>query len=478
MESETNMEKIKTYLYKDIGIILCILFYICFMAITYAVKPYLDGADWYFFSSLQRLLFGLVELAIFIKIFHKEKWTDVINFRHFKDGIRVGSGVILYTILLTIVTAIGIGSLVNTTFAILFSCLICQQITTGFWEELTFRAFVLEGYFNKTKKSWWCRLAYASMSFIFFGLVHAIECDNFGDAIDVFIMTGTLGFVFAAIYLYSHNILVPMLLHFIYDIPANFQQFIDVWNEESQLFHVLNNYVLTAVFLLLPIAALAFVIKKPVYEYENTVQISGTDGPTSVFIVGGMHKPSLSQRVQRIPFRMRKAWYEKHITADGHTMEEVRRYIKDVYGFQEVDQQSEEYQEQYSQMRASFIMQYAPELLGEYADAPQMNGTDEAAIKRFMEQIELRQQVAERIPKEDFDIDLHIYKKDEKDTHIDFALESKYGYIGGGASGSKADIRKYEKMYRDVYRYYGVTKSDIEHRTKRYEDLIRTLARR
>ena len=75
-------------------------------------------------------------------------------------------------------------------------------------------------------------------------------------------------------------------------------------------------------------------------------------------------------------------------------------------------------------------------------------------------------------------IDLHIYKKDEKDTHIDFALESKYGYIGGGASGSKADIRKYEKMYRDVYRYYGVTKSDIEHRTKRYEDLIRTLARR
>lgn len=66
-----------------------------------------------------------------------------------------------------------------------------------------------------------------------------------------------------------------MLLHFIYDIPANFQQFVDVWNEESQLFQVLNNYVLTAVFLSLPVVALAFVIKKPVYEHENTVQISG-----------------------------------------------------------------------------------------------------------------------------------------------------------------------------------------------------------
>ncbi|MDD6291706.1 MAG: type II CAAX endopeptidase family protein [Lachnospiraceae bacterium] len=472
------MEKIKTYLYKDIGIILCIIFYICFVAIAYAVKPYLDGADWYFFSSLQRIIFGLAELAIFIKVFHKEKWRDVINFRHFKDGIRAGSGVILYTILLTIVIAIGIGSLVNTTFAILFSCLICQQITTGFWEELTFRAFVLEGYFNKTKKSWWCRLAYACISFIIFGLVHAIEYDNFGDAIDVFIMTGIFGFVCAAIYLYSHNILVPMLLHFIYDIPANFQQFVDVWNEEGQLFQVLNNYVLTAVFLLMPIAAFVFVIKKPVYEQENTVQISGTDGPTSVFIVGCMHKPSLSQRVQRIPFRTRKAWYEKHITADGHTMEEVRQYIRDVYGFQEVNPQSEEYQLQYKEIRASFIMQYAPELLGEYADAPQMNGTDEASIKHFMEQNELRQQAAERIAKEEFDIELYIYKKDDNDTHIDFVLESKYGYIGGGATGSKAAIRKYERMYRDVYQYYGVTKEDIEHRTKRYEDLIRTLARR
>ena len=140
MESETNMEKIKTYLYKDIGIILCILFYICFMATAYAAKPYLDGADWYFFSSLQRIIFGLAALAIFIKLFHKENWTDVINFRHFKDGIRAGSGLILYTILFTIVIVIGIGSLINTTFAILFSCLICQQITTGFWEELNFRA--------------------------------------------------------------------------------------------------------------------------------------------------------------------------------------------------------------------------------------------------------------------------------------------------------------------------------------------------
>lgn len=263
------MEKIKSYLCKDIGILLCIIFYICFLAIAFTVKPYLEGAAWYLFNSLQRIIFGLVELVIFMKIFHKEKWTDVINFSNFKDGVCAGSGSILYTILLTVVIAIGIGSLIDTTFAILFSCLICQQAATGFWEELTFRAFMLEGYTNKGKRNWLCRLVYAGISFIIFGLIHAIECDNFADAIDVFIITGIFGFVYAAVYLYAHNILVPMLLHFIYDIPANFQQFVDVWNEESQVFNVLDNYVLTAAFVLMLIIALIFVIKKPIYEQEN-----------------------------------------------------------------------------------------------------------------------------------------------------------------------------------------------------------------
>lgn len=260
--------KIKTDLRKDIGILWCILCYICFVLIARSVK--LDGADWYYFSSLQRTLFGLAELAIFMKVFHKEKWTDVINVTHVKDGLLAGSGLIVYTILIAVVMAVGMSSMINTTFAILFSCLICQQLTTGFWEELTFRVFLLEGYFQRRGRTRLCRLAYAGISFVIFGGVHAIECDNFGDAVDVFLVTGVFGFVYAAIYLYSHNILAAMLLHFIYDIAANFQQFVDVWNEESPLFYVLNNYVATAGYLLMLIISLVFVLKKPAYEQTGS----------------------------------------------------------------------------------------------------------------------------------------------------------------------------------------------------------------
>lgn len=262
------MGKIISFLRRDIGILLCIIFYICFMAIALVAKPYLDGADWYLFSSFQRIVFGLAELAIFIKIFHREKWTDVINTVHFKDGIHAGSGLILYTIMVVVVLSVGIRSLTDTTFLILFSCLILQQAATGFWEELTFRAFLLEGYANKDKKNWLCRLIYAGISFFIFGFIHAVERDSFKDALDIFLVTGIFGFVCAAIYLYSHNILVPMLLHFVYDIPANFQQFAAAWNEESRLFYVLNNYVLIAVYILMFIISIVFVIKKPVYEED------------------------------------------------------------------------------------------------------------------------------------------------------------------------------------------------------------------
>lgn len=234
---------------------------------------------------------------------------------------------------------------------------------------------------------------------------------------------------------------------------------------------------------------------------SNVSVISASDGPTSFFIAG-RQKRSLPQEMRRIIFKIRKVWFEKHITGGSHTMEEVGSYIKDVYGFTEVNQQSKGYQAEYIQMRASFAIQYAPELLEEYVEKLQLDGKAERSlqagtlgqlykqacemhgnkegerIRRLIEQNEIRQKAAENIPKEVFDIDLHIYRKKFKDTQMDFILELKYGYIGGGVSGSKTAQKQYRKMYRNVYRYYGVTKEDIAHRTKRYENLIRTLAQR
>ena len=48
--------------------------------------------------------------------------------------------------------------------------------------------------------------------------------------------------------------------------------------------------------------------------------------------------------------------------------------------------------------------------------------------------------------------------------------------IIGGASGSKAYIRKWNKIFKDAYLYYGVSDEDIKTKSERYQKLIMELS--
>ena len=169
----------------------------------------------------------------------------------------------------------------------------------------------------------------------------------------------------------------------------------------------------------------------------------------------------------------------KSLKANPHSMEQVADYIVTELGFSEVDKTNAEYKTEYLQMRASFILQYKPELLGDLAETPRLENHEEETIKLFMEKIEQRQKAAEDIPPDIFDIDLHIYEKGDGNNQSRITVEKNYGYIGGSASGSKNGfMREFDKTFRKVYQYYGVTQKDIDNNTKRYIELVKTLARR
>jgi hypothetical protein len=205
--------------------------------------------------------------------------------------------------------------------------------------------------------------------------------------------------------------------------------------------------------------------------------IGGADGPTSVFVVeNDKRNITIKQKIYKFRYDIKKARVEKYIKAEPHSMEDVESYLKSVYGFTEIDPDSDRYKDEYIQVRASFIMQYASELLGEYASCPKLEGEDAESVQRFLAQVELRQKAAENVPQEVFDIDLHIFEKNEKNLDMIFTLEKDYGYIGGFASGSK--LKKFEEIERNVYRYYGVTQEDIDNKTQRYEAFVKTLSRR
>ena len=203
--------------------------------------------------------------------------------------------------------------------------------------------------------------------------------------------------------------------------------------------------------------------------------IGGADGPTSVFVIKKNPKLTLRQKIEKLKYKMKRTYVERTLKAESHSMDEVMEYIVNVHGFIELD--SNDVQQEYKEMRASFIMQYEPELLGEYATMPKLRSESQEDIQAHIKQFEERQQRAMEIPVTEFDIDFHKFQIpfDDINDNMHITIEKKFAYIGGGVSGNKKIMKRFKRIYKDVYRYYGVTSEDIRSKSKRYEQVVRAL---
>lgn len=205
--------------------------------------------------------------------------------------------------------------------------------------------------------------------------------------------------------------------------------------------------------------------------------IGGADGPTSIFLAGHSKK-SVRQKIRNLIYRYRKKKAVKSMKANPHSMDELMEYMKEKWGFLELSRDNRTYQREYKELRASFLLQYKPELLGELAVLPELENRSEEAVKALIEQVERRQKAAEEVPKELFDIECHILEKTEGENSITITLEKTFGCIGASASGTKGYLKKMDKIVREIYLYYGVSQKDIDEETKRYKELIAVLAGR
>lgn len=211
-------------------------------------------------------------------------------------------------------------------------------------------------------------------------------------------------------------------------------------------------------------------------QYSTGI-IRGADGPTAVSVIKRNSKLTLKQKIGRLKYNVKRAYVEATIKAKGHSIDEVMDYIVNVHGFSEIV--NDEVHQEYEELRASFILQYAPELLGEYATMPKLKSDSKEDIQAHIKQFQVRQQMAMEIPATEFDIDFHKFQiaSDDINDNMYITIEKRFAYIGGGASGNKKEMRKFQRIFRDVHKYYGVTSEDIEIKSKRYEQVVRALTR-
>ncbi len=116
--------------------------------------------------------------------------------------------------------------------------------------------------------------------------------------------------------------------------------------------------------------------------------------------------------------------------------------------------EDEECRQKYEELRASFIMQYAPEFLGKYQEPPKLQSYSEVDVKTFIAAIEELNAVAQAVSKELFDSEYRCYRKQIDDMQYEISVEKHFGYIGGGCicGGANRESKKLAKQYSDEFK--------------------------
>ena len=180
-----------------------------------------EPADQYLADSVVRVIFGVLALMLLVKCFDRDFCPRTIHGRNIGAAVLAGAVEIvligILVILITHATEADWQEFRAVPGKLLFARLIAQQLTTGFFEEVTYRGLLLEGYFQSSEKTVSARLLYGLLSFFVFGALHIIG----GGGLERFIFTGIFGLSMAAVYLHSGNLLMPMMLHFLHDLLAH-----------------------------------------------------------------------------------------------------------------------------------------------------------------------------------------------------------------------------------------------------------------
>lgn len=211
----------------------------------------------------------------------------------------------------------------------------------------------------------------------------------------------------------------------------------------------------------------------------KSIKIESKDGPSSVLILNNRKKLTLKQWFHRFRYDLKRKRIEKTISStEYHSMEEVLTYAVNECGLVEVDREDVEVKEEYDEVRASFLLQYHPELLDDDEKLPSLNSEEPKAVMEHMQKNQDRIRRAKDVPRELFDIDFHKFEQKYEDDNEELfvSIETNYGYIGGSACGDRAIKRLNDIMVR-LYKYYGVTQEDIDNRTERYRHLVSELCR-
>ena len=135
-----------------------------------------------------------------------------------------------------------------------------------------------------------------------------------------------------------------------------------------------------------------------------------------------------------------------------------------------------DYIEQIKCLKESLILQHEPELLDEMKDIPLPDYFNEASVIEYFGKIKTRSEMIAEMPDSIIPMDFHLYKIEINNNFLEMEIDYTWNIFGMSYSGNKAVMKKFKKIARDLYSYYGVTEEDIINKTERYSSLVTSLS--
>lgn len=208
---------------------------------------------------------------------------------------------------------------------------------------------------------------------------------------------------------------------------------------------------------------------------KNVVILSGADGPTSIFLAGKSRKLPLIEWFKDWQNQRKQEKIKKIITVDPHSMEEVVRYAKAKYHAVELTSDARNFMEERRSHKEGLVLLKRPDLLERLQKVQKPKEYNDETIARMEQQLEIRSQQIAALPEDELPMDFHLYEIRKGNEEIEMAVDFYWNILTISHQGDQKTWKQGDKIIKDLYRYYGVTRKDIEEKSDRYKELVAVL---
>ena len=209
---------------------------------------------------------------------------------------------------------------------------------------------------------------------------------------------------------------------------------------------------------------------------KNVVILSGADGPTSIFLAEKRKRLSLIEWFKDWRNQRKQKKIKKTITVNPHSMEEVVRYAKAKYYAVELTSDARNFMEERRSHKEGLVFLKRPDLLEGLQKVQKPKEYNDKTIARMEQQIEIRSKQIAALPEDELPMDFHLYEIRKGNEEIEMAVDFYWNILTISHQGDRKTWKQGDEIVKDLYRYYGVARKDMEENSERYKNLVRILS--